>query len=287
MDTHMNTQGGSGTKEVILVMAIGEKYLNFYNNNFRESHERFAKKINRELVVLSEFIESFPGKYPAWQRLLMFRHPKIAPYDKVLMIDADIYITRHARNPFEVCGDKPWGVVHNNPYNLASLAKSDLELYAFCPKENRPNYQLNLGMYVISKQYQPVWERLFYESPEQPCYENGPLSYFLINEGKGMILPPEFNTLTSPYREAFGNGLSTVIKMYDENSFIHFAGGIHWPILWIIRYIDTHQNPITKLLRFLGQRRYDKITEKAIESAHKLVSAYNYHIKKRFSKLFA
>lgn len=275
-------------REVMLVMAIGEKFLSYYNKKFRESHERFAQKIGRKLVVISEFIESFPGKYPAWQRLLMFRHPEIAKYDKVLVVDADIYITKHARNPLEVCGDKPWGVVKNNPYNLPSLEKTDLELYNFCPKENRPSFQLNLGMYVISKVYQPIWERLFYESPEQPCYENGPLSYFLLNEGKGMILPAEFNTMVTPYREAFGYGLSAILKMYRENSFIHFAGGIHRPILALVRYIDTHENSVfTKFIYFLGQEKFDKYTEKMIAIAQKVVSAFNYHIKRRLSKLFA
>ncbi|GAH33500.1 unnamed protein product, partial [marine sediment metagenome] len=38
-------------KEALVTMAMGEEYQAFYNQNFRFSHERFAKKIGRKLIV--------------------------------------------------------------------------------------------------------------------------------------------------------------------------------------------------------------------------------------------
>lgn len=274
-------------KEVVVTLAIGEKYLNNFNKEFRDSFERYAKKHNFELVVVDKFIKQSEKRAP-WQKLLIFDHQNVRPYGRAMFMDADIYITKHARSPFEILGNKPWGIIDNNAYNLDFLKKTDPELHKHCPVENRPEKMMNSGVFIVTKEMIPILEKIYVEQPEQPCCDNGPLSYYLQNYGKGMILPPEFNTVVYCYRSAYGWGLSKVLQMYHENSFIHFAGNKCTNMLPLIRYIDTHENTFLKrLIYFFGRPAFDPITAFVIDWSGRVRAAYRYHIKRRFSKLFA
>lgn len=281
-------QSNQQKKDVMVTLAIGQKYLDNFNREFRGSFERFAERNNIELVVVDEFIEKSEKRAP-WQKLLIFDHPKVAPYGRAMFLDADIYITKHARNPFDVLGNRPWGIVDNNPYGLEYLHRTEPQLYDHCPEENRPDKMMNSGMFIVSKELKkPVLEMIYREQPEQPCCDNGPLSYHLLNDKRGVILPPEFNTVVWSYRSAFGWGLSKVIELYDKNSFIHFAGNKGMMLLPLIRYIDTHENSfLTKIIRALAKPALDPVTAPILIVSDKIRAAYRYHVKRRLSKLFA
>src|SRR3954469_3548600 len=96
-------------KEVFTTLAIGDRYLNNFNKEFRGSFERYAKRHGFEFVVIDQFIQKSDKRAP-WQKLLIFDHPMISPYSRAMFMDADIYITRHARSPYEALGNKPWGI---------------------------------------------------------------------------------------------------------------------------------------------------------------------------------
>jgi hypothetical protein len=271
-------------KEVFCTLAIGQKYLTNFNDEFRASFERYAQRHDFEFVVIDQFIQKSDKRAP-WQKLLIFDHPRIAPYERVMFMDADIYITKHARSPYEVFGNQEWGMCDNNPWNLDFLNKTDLDLYKNCPKENRPNKMLNSGVYIVSKAMKPVMEMIYRDQPEQQCCDNGPLSYYMLNNPRGSILPSEFNCVVFCYRSAFGWGLSKILQMYHENSFIHFAGNKNIMLLGLIRYIDTTERSLLKsLIYFLGKPVFDPVTGPAIRAAEVIRGAYRYHIKRRFSK---
>jgi hypothetical protein len=100
-----------------------------------------------------------------------------------------------------------------------------------------------------------------------------------------MVLPSEFNTLVIAYRMAFGRGLSVILMMYKESSFLHFAGGPMktMPTLYIVKYIDTHPNSIfTRLLYFGGTPSSDWFTAPLLGFIGKVIAIYDYHIKRRF-----
>lgn len=273
-----------GINNVVVTTVMGEKFSKFYDKFFKKSQIKFSEKIKTDFITINNNIEeSEKHSHPSWQKLLMFRREDVSKYKKVLFIDADVYITKHARNPFDIVGESIWSMAKNNPYNLANYAKTDLELYKYCPKINRPDYMLNAGVFIIKKTHRQVMENIFYEYEEQPCYDNGPFSYHLLNSQGGMILPSEFNTLVICYRGAFGSGLSVILKMYNESSFIHFANGPMKSIstLYIIKYIDTHPNSIlTRLLRLLGNKRLDFITAPLLNQMNKIIASYHYRIKK-------
>ncbi len=249
---------------LIVSTVMGEKYTKAYEEVFKDSQTSFAKKIQTEFLYITKDIEfSTKHKHPSWQKMLMFKDPRIAQYSHILFIDADVYVTRHAKNPFEVVGDVPWSMADNNPYKVKYLTDNDLKLYDHCPPENRPKIMLNAGVFIVTKESQPVLEKVFYDYEEQPCYDNGPVSYHLLNGPKGKLLPSEFNQIVWAYREAFGKGLSTILRMYEESSFLHFAGKSSktYPTLQIIKYIDTHPSSfLTKVIYLAGRKYFDFIT---------------------------
>jgi len=282
----MNNLNEKKHKEVIAVLVIGKKWTDIFNKTYRKCFEDYARKINAELVIIDDYIKKSDKRAP-WQKLLIFDHPKISKYDRAMFLDADIYITKHARNPFESLQNKPWGVVDNNPYNLESLKKTDPQLYNHCPTHNRPEKMINSGVFIISKEYKSMLDMIYEKYPEQQCCDNGPLSYHLLNDGKGVLLPEEFNTIFCCYRFAFGLGLSKVLKMYHENSFIHFAGNKGIMLLPLIKYIDTHEKTILKkIIYFLGKEKFDLLTAFVINIVGKIYASYSYHLKRNISKLF-
>lgn len=282
----MNNPNKKKHKEVIAVLVIGKKWTDIFNKTYRKCFEDYAKKINAELVVIDDYIRKSDKRAP-WQKLLIFDHPKISKYDRAMFMDADIYITKHARNPFDALQGKPWGVVDNNPYGLEFLRKTEPQLYNHCPIENRPEKMINSGMFIVSKNYKPMLDTIYDKYPEQPCCDNGPLSYHLLNDDKGILLPEEFNTIFYCYRFAHGWGLSKILKMYHENSFIHFAGNKGIMLLPLIKYIDTHDRTILKsIIYFLGKEKFDPVTAFIIDIVGKIYAAYCYHIKRRILKYF-
>ena len=235
--------------EALVTCAIGDKYLQYYNLHFRSSQERFAKKIGRPLVVIEDYIDTSElaiQKHPAWQKLLIFNAPQLKQFNRLCWLDVDIYVTRDSQNPFDFVGQSEWGAVVNNPDNYPKLAKSDLNLYANCPQKNRPNYLLNTGFFVVNREnHQDTLEYVYKSYSEQPCYENGPLSYHLLNTPNGKELPRSFNELTANIRLANYKSIIselrnviTIYKLVKKSNFIHFAGGVNLDLLRTVKRFD-------------------------------------------------
>ena len=229
-------------QNVLVTIAIGKKYIDFYNRNFRKSHEAFSKKINVPLIVIYDYIDdSLFGKnrHPAWQKLKIFDSSLTEGYERICWIDADIFITSHAKNPFDLIPKGSWGAVRNNIYNLKKYKKNDPNLYSFCPSKNRPKYILNTGFFVVERKlHSNLFNFIYHNYHEQTCYENGPLSYHLLNTHPGCELKKEFNLLMPLYGEKFDINLKTLFVLVRDSYFIHFAGGINKKHLKIVAIMD-------------------------------------------------
>ena len=208
----------------IVCIATGEKYLSHYEKYFKESQERFAFEQCLPLIVISDNIEK-STKHPSWQKLLMFKSPILKNFNRVILLDGDIYIKDHSENPINLTPSNHWGLVKNNTFELPSYAKTDPTLYNNCPQINRPTFVLNCGFFIVNREtHSKIMEYVFNDYTEQICYEQGPLSYYLITEFEGTILPWKFNSIVPAYMEKFGYSMSSVISLYDQSNFIHFAG---------------------------------------------------------------
>ena len=246
-------------KEALVVITIGEKYKKEYQRNFFQSHQKFSQKNNLDIIIVSDYIEE-TSKHPSWQKLLIFRHPEVKKYERILLIDADIYITKQAENPLKEVPAGLYGATKNNAYNLASLGKSDPTLYD--GMDNPPEFVLNGGFLILEKNiHQNMMEEIFYKYPERICFEQGPLSYHLLKNYKGVVLSSKFNTIITSYREYAGRGLSILREMYEENYFLHFASGINKNILSIIRFLDSREKKSFsyKMFSLISNKKLEKI----------------------------
>lgn len=244
-------------KEALVTMAIGEEYQAFYNQNFRFSHERFAKKIGRKLIVIEDYIDDSEygrSRHPAWQALLIFKSPKTKEFDRLCWIDADIFITDHCLDPFDKISHNEWAAVRNNTYNSERLAKSDLNLYAYCPQDNRPEYVLNMGFFIAGREeHAELLEYVYRNYDEQPCYYNGPLSYHFLNTSPGIELGRSFNNIVPNYTATEGRSLYSIDKLVEESNFIHFCGGIDEDILRKVLHIDQQSKLVRKIFKIVSK----------------------------------
>jgi hypothetical protein len=225
-------------KELVVTIAIGEKYLDNFNRHFRASQERFAKKIGRDYLVVDDWIEN-TGKNPSWQKMLLFRHPAVKDYDRVAFFDADIYLTKDAADPFAEVPAGKWGMCPNNPFDSDKYRSSDLTLYDPCPPGPRPAFVLNGGFFILDKTHREMMEKVYFDYPELPCMEQGPLSFALLSgDQPGVVLDHKYNDQFRAYREHYGFGLGTIWRMAKECSGIHFSGGVDYRILRLIKIFE-------------------------------------------------
>lgn len=269
----------------IVTVAIGDKYLKKYNNMFRKTFERYAKAVGADLILVDDFI--IPSNRRGWwQKLVPFEDPRIGHYNKIAVIDYDIYITKHAKNVFTVVGNKPWGICKSNPYDLPENAVSDLYYFNDCPKENRPPFAANGGMFVMSKLYRSALKEVYdtYSEIEARDMEAGPLFYFLYNDAKGLILDHEFNTPVALYVQKYGCSLSAVLRLYDGSSFIHFVGGKWHSIHLFIKWFDTTNSHLCKkVVRFFCAKHFDPITSLAFKVLQRWLGIYDHKFRRLFS----
>ena len=84
-------------KVAIVVFVIGEKYINDFNNIFKNNLVNYCNKYDYELILLNEYIkheENMDRKKFYWQRLLIPN--KYKDYDFVVSMDSDIFVNPDA-----------------------------------------------------------------------------------------------------------------------------------------------------------------------------------------------
>lgn len=227
--------------EAVVVFAIGKKFQNLYARTYMPSHIRLCQDICRPLIIVGDYIQKVPGKSPQWQREIMFRAPIFSNINRVMMLDADILTKNTQENPFDLVPQSEWGLVKNNTFDLPTLAESDLCLYKYCPAEKRPDFVLNFGFFIVNKKiHRDIMEYVFENYEEQPLDVQGPLSYYFINDYKGTILPFRFNTVVGSYLEKYGYSMTTVMSLWRESHFLHFAGNVNKKILRLFLIFEKY-----------------------------------------------
>src|SRR5215208_6072431 len=81
--------------KAIVTAIIGDKHRNLWERHARDSWERYARRHGYEIVLVEDVIDSTDvGKSRSvpWQKLLIFSQPRIAGFERVVWIDADVVI---------------------------------------------------------------------------------------------------------------------------------------------------------------------------------------------------
>jgi len=226
--------------EAVVAIIIGREYEKTYEQFFKKSQERLCFGIRRPFIIVRNIIKK-ADKHPSWQKLVIFETPILSNINRVMLLDADIYIKDVSLNPMDLVPENNWGLALNNAFNLPTLAKTDLTLYQNCPEANRPSFVLNCGFFIVNKQiHKRIMKYVFNNYEEQVCLEQGPTSYHLITESPGTILPFKFDNIVGSYMEKFGYSMTSVMNMYKESNFLHFAGHANRKILRVYLVFEKY-----------------------------------------------
>lgn len=227
----------------VVTIAIGDKYLKRYNRLFRPSHERFARSIGAPLIVITEPL-SDKDRHPSWHKCLIFTHPEVARHNRVIYVDADIYIMRGAKNPLSLIPENGYAACRNNPYRDPDLQKVEedicVQMDPNIPQDKR--FILNGGFFIVGKDVHQEMGKMFNNEPDQNNWEQNPLSRLLLSTERTAVLPSYFNAIAITWRRKFGKGLVSTIRLARDNGFIHLCGGLSRGNIFtlaIVRFVDA------------------------------------------------
>lgn len=203
----------------ICVLAIGDKYMKFYEAYFKPSHERYCKRHRYDFFVIPHFLDSRQENQRkeciTYQKFLVPSYEPIQDYDYVLILDADIYILNHA-GPLtelsEVCGDKVAGVdegcdpsreMREHINVIKEWPRTVPEFYKACLPSDmsfHSSVNINSGFLLVQPKLHKEFFQTSYETwiQKEPCYphrEQAGISYELQVQNKIYICDKRWNRL--------------------------------------------------------------------------------------------
>jgi hypothetical protein len=214
----------------IVSIAIGKKYLKFWNEYFRTNWITYCKKNKIGLIIITKDLidkKSIYWKKPNWQKLLIGkfleeRYPK--KIQNICYLDTDIYINPFSPNIFDSHDEKKISVVsmfNNLPYDLfetkkkisylrhnfyskkypldSSLFMNINEIYDYHNLKPQKDY-FCAGMFVfnLKKFSKDMYQWFFKYDKNVHSITNGDqthLNYEFFKKGKIKILPYQFQSL--------------------------------------------------------------------------------------------
>ena len=212
-------------KRALVTLVVGDAYRRRFAEHAAPTFRAYAKAHGLSLVVLDRLLDDSAlgrSRSPAWQKCLIFRHPRIRAFDQVLWLDADSIINPAAPSVFDGVPVEAFAAVDQfaspSPGGFAAaarkvhrhLARHGLEApddatperfyanYGFC---DGPDRVVQTGVLVLSPEaHAPAMEAAYLEQRREDCramlFEMRPLSYHLLRESPAVRwLDPRFNTL--------------------------------------------------------------------------------------------
>ena len=211
-------------KRALATLVIGESYRQRFAACAAPSFRAYAKAHGLSLVVVDQLLDASPrgrSRSPAWQKCLLFEHPKLRACDQVLWLDADVVIRPGAPNVFDAAPPGVLGAVEqfSSPTPAAyaaALAKTrrylaaqglnaphdatPQDFYRHYGIEDGPDAAAQTGMLVLTPQVHGPAMAAAYAEDRRPdsrdmLFEMRPLSYHLLRSGPVRWLDPRFNAL--------------------------------------------------------------------------------------------
>ena len=230
-------------KTLLVTIAIGDKYLQKYNNIFRKNHEMYAKKHDYDFRVITDFLDKSISHVDAitFNKTLVCSQLWSHEYDYIILIDADILINMmspaiHSSIDFE----NKIGIV--NEYSQPTN-ETRIEIQNMMGWEPDANGYYKLAQFDIDTKmvfntgvmvFQPKIHREFLDKiynkyarnsinhPRRYHYEQSCIGYELQKEKNYKIMDNKWNTIWPLYKMV-GSQLESIFR---ENNFIHFTGNI-------------------------------------------------------------
>lgn len=214
-------------KRALVTLVVGDACRKRFAACAAPTFRAYARAHGLSLVVLDRLLDDGPlgrSRSPAWQKCLIFRHPKLRACGQVVWIDADIVIRSDAPNVFEGVAPDVFGAVDHfasptpeafaaataniRAYQAAfgiedaadDTAGAFYARYGFPDGPDSPDRVAQTGVLVLSPEaHAPLLEAAYREQrrPDSRAmlFEMRPLSYHLLRGSAVRWLDPRFNAL--------------------------------------------------------------------------------------------
>lgn len=236
------------SKVLIVTIALGEKYIAQYNNTFRESQEAYARKNGYDFKVVTDFLETeLSGRHTgtiSFQKILVGNEPWSQQYDKIVYLDADVFVNIDAPPIHSIdTGDKI-GMV--NEYYQPSYEErlaiqkrkgweaNPTEYYKLASEEFvlDTDKVLNTGVFIIQPRIHKDFLYGIYakhvanaiDHPRKFHFEQSAIGYEIQKHNMYHLLDNKWNAIWVINLLAEGKPKS-MYEFYKDNYFLHFAGG--------------------------------------------------------------
>jgi hypothetical protein len=211
-------------KRALATLVVGQTCRQRFAARAAASFRAYAKAHGLSLVVLDRLIDDSPrgrARSPAWQKCLLFEHPRLRACDQVLWLDADIVLHPAAPDVFSEVPVGTLGAVEQftsptaRDYAAArerirrhlagqGLAQPDDDtpqaFYRHYGLDNGPDAVVQTGVMVLTPEAHAPAMAAAYAEDRRPdsramLFEMRPLSYHLLRAGPVRWLDPRYNTL--------------------------------------------------------------------------------------------
>lgn len=223
-----------------VTMAIGDRYLDMYNQLFRASQEAYAKAHGYDFKVITEYIDDdlMHKSLVSFQKALVFSQPWSYKYDRIIFVDADIYI-RAGSPPIPMTGDKI-GIVNEfaqptKELRLALQARcgwetSATDYYKLCQFDLETDVVPNTGVIIARPAIHGEFLKEIYETYKESAinhargfiYEQAAIGYCLVRDNMYTCIPNEWNGLWMINNFVYED--KKLSEFIQENYFTHLAG---------------------------------------------------------------
>lgn len=243
----------AASRLALVSAVIGDLYQQRWHRHAREGWLAYAARFGLHVVVFDDYLDPSGrgrGRSPAWQKLLVLEHPRVAGYDRVVWLDADVVINA-AEAPLVFDGvpaDRVGATLNNafigHPVLAASFARTcrpgappahARAMYERCGLSPAWDTVINTGVWVASpREHAALFRQVYDEHDERPgsYFEQTALSHRLLQHDLLHPIDARFNVLWYEFVDsvyAFLNGGDGAVRaralaaVFRNSYFLHFA----------------------------------------------------------------
>lgn len=232
-------------KVLLVTIAIGENYLTQYNDLFYKSHKNYAQKNNYDFKVITDFLDKNIKHRSSisFNKILVCNQEWSMNYDFIIFVDADILININSP-PIHNYIDYGNSIGIIDEYSQPTKERrikiqkqngwetSATDYYNLCGLNIETDMVFNSGVLVMKpKIHKDFLQNLYNKYILQSLshnrgfhFEQSCIGYELQKNKIYKVIDNRFNAIWNLINiDNFEN--ITLDKYFNENYFIHFAGG--------------------------------------------------------------
>lgn len=248
-------------KVILVTIAIGEKYLQEYNNLFYESQSNYALKNGYDFKVITDFIDKRITHKSAisFNKILVCNLEWSNNYDFIIFVDADILININSP-PLHNYVDYQGCIGIIDEYSQPSKERrlkiqkkmgwetTASDYYKLCKLNIQTDMVLNTGVLVLQPKIHNEFLKYVYQKyvkysishPRGFHFEQSCIGYEIQKNNLYKVIDNKFNAVWSLTKLDNDKSIS-LNEYFNENYFIHFAGHVDFDKIPNIKYTKVDE----------------------------------------------